>query len=72
MVMGLLRTKAIDRAIAETEEPEHRLKKDLNALDLTVFGIGVTIGGGLFVLTGLAAAEYAGRSRVGQADRINV
>jgi APA family basic amino acid/polyamine antiporter len=29
-------------------------------LDLTLFGIGVIIGTGLFVLTGEAAAGYAG------------
>ncbi|MDQ4008128.1 MAG: amino acid permease [Actinomycetota bacterium] len=58
--MSLMRTKSIEQSIAQTDEPEHRLKKDLTALDLTVFGIGVTIGGGLFVLTGVAAAESAG------------
>jgi basic amino acid/polyamine antiporter, APA family len=58
--MSLMRTKSIEQSIAQTDEPEHRLKKDLTALDLTVFGIGVTIGGGLFVLTGAAAAENAG------------
>lgn len=58
--MSLLRTKPVERAIADTDEPEHKLKKNLGALDLTVFGVGVTIGGGLFVLTGVAAASYAG------------
>ena len=58
--MSLLRTKPVEMAISDTDEPEHRLKKNLGALDLTVFGIGVTIGGGLFVLTGTAAASYAG------------
>jgi basic amino acid/polyamine antiporter, APA family len=58
--MSLMRTKSIEQCIAQTDEPEHRLKKDLTALDLTVFGVGVTIGGGLFVLTGVAAATSAG------------
>ncbi len=58
--MSLLRTKPVENAIADTVEPEHQLKKNLGALDLTVFGVGVTIGGGLFVLTGVAAANYAG------------
>ncbi|MGH3318189.1 MAG: amino acid permease, partial [Nocardioidaceae bacterium] len=58
--MSLMRTKSIEQSIAQTDEPDHRLKKELTALDLTVFGIGVTIGGGLFVLTGNAAAEFAG------------
>jgi len=58
--MSLTRTKSIEQSIAQTDEPDHRLKKELSALDLTVFGIGVTIGGGLFVLTGQAAATNAG------------
>ena len=58
--MSLMRTKSVEQSIAQTDEPDHRLKKDLSALDLTVFGVGVTIGGGLFVLTGQAAASYAG------------
>jgi APA family basic amino acid/polyamine antiporter len=44
----------------DTEESEHRLRKDLSAWDLTVFGIGVIIGTGIFVLTGIAAATKAG------------
>jgi len=58
--MSLLRTKSIEQSIKDTEEPEHQLKKDLSALDLTVFGIGVIIGTGIFVLTGAAAKESAG------------
>ncbi len=33
--MSLFRTKSVEQSIAETEEPEHRLKKNLGALDLT-------------------------------------
>ncbi|MBA3309962.1 MAG: amino acid permease [Nocardioidaceae bacterium] len=58
--MSLFRTKSVEQSIADTDEPEHRLRKDLTALDLTVFGVGVTIGGGLFVLTGQVAADFAG------------
>ena len=58
--MGIMRTKSIEQSIKDTEEPEFRLSKSLGALDLTVFGIGVIIGTGLFVLTGEAAAGYAG------------
>jgi basic amino acid/polyamine antiporter, APA family len=60
MRMGVLRTKSIERSIRDTEEPEHQLRKDLSAWDLTVFGIGVIIGTGIFVLTGIAAATKAG------------
>ena len=58
--MSLFRTKSVEQSIAETEEPEHRLKKNLGALDLTVFGVGVIIGAGIFVYTGLVAATNAG------------
>jgi hypothetical protein len=42
-----------------TGDPDFKLKKSLTALDLTVFGIGVIIGAGIFTLTGLAAKDYA-------------
>ncbi|GAA2465979.1 amino acid permease [Streptomyces mauvecolor] len=57
---GLFRTKSIEQSIQDTEEPEHALKKSLSALDLTVFGVGVIIGTGIFVLTGKVAKENAG------------
>lgn len=58
--MSVLRTKSVEQSIADTDEPEFRLKKSLTALDLTVFGIGVVIGAGIFTLTGRAAHEVAG------------
>lgn len=58
--MSVMRTKSIERSIADTEEPEFRLRKSLSALDLTVFGVGVVIGAGIFTLTGRAAHEVAG------------
>ncbi|KRF36003.1 amino acid permease [Nocardioides sp. Soil805] len=57
---SLFRTKSVEQSIAETEEPEHRLKKNLGALDLTIFGVGVIIGAGIFVYTGVVAATNAG------------
>ncbi|HEX7170200.1 MAG TPA: amino acid permease, partial [Rubrobacter sp.] len=58
--MGIMRTKSIEQSIKDTEDPEFKLSKSLGPIDLTVFGIGVIIGTGLFVLTGEAAAGYAG------------
>ncbi len=58
--MGIMRKKSIEQSIRDSEEPEFKLKKALGPLDLTVFGIGVIIGTGIFVLTGQAAAAYAG------------
>ncbi len=57
---GMFRTKTVEQSIRDTEEPEHELKKSLSALDLTVFGVGVIIGTGIFVLTGKVAKETAG------------
>ncbi|MFE9093575.1 amino acid permease [Streptomyces sp. NPDC007264] len=56
----LFRTKKIEQSILDAEEPEHALRKTLSALDLTVFGVGVIIGTGIFVLTGKVAKENAG------------
>jgi len=58
--MSVWRTKSVEQSIRDTEGPEHSLRKDLSALDLTVFGVGVIIGTGIFVLTGVAANGTAG------------
>ncbi|GAA2237099.1 amino acid permease [Streptomyces indiaensis] len=60
MSSTLFRTKKVEQSILDTEEPEHALKKSLSALDLTVFGVGVIIGTGIFVLTGTVAKNNAG------------
>ncbi|WP_167101744.1 amino acid permease [Mycobacterium sp. DL592] len=58
--MNLTRTKTVEQSIADTEESDHQLRKELGPLQLTVFGVGVVIGTGIFVLTGEAAGEKAG------------
>ena len=58
--MSLFRTKSIEQSIADTDDPDHRLRKELGAADLTVFGVGVIIGAGIFVLTGTVAASNSG------------
>ena len=60
--MGLWSTKsmAVLQAEASTVEGEHTLKRSLGAMNLTMLGIGAIIGAGIFVLTGTAAAQYAG------------
>jgi basic amino acid/polyamine antiporter, APA family len=42
--------------IDEAYHPDRALKKTLSATDLVAFGIGATIGSGIFALTGTAAA----------------
>src|SRR3989440_3793806 len=46
--------------LSHAEEPEHRLKRSLGVVSLTAFGVAAIIGAGIFVLTGVAAATYAG------------
>ena len=58
--MNVFRTKSVEQSIADTDEPDHQLRKNLHALDLVVFGVGVIIGAGIFVLTGTVAASNAG------------
>ncbi|MEO6021172.1 MAG: amino acid permease [Knoellia sp.] len=58
--MSVWRTKTIEQSLAEGDEPEYQLKKRLSALDLTVFGVGVVIGAGIFTVAGRAAHTLAG------------
>jgi amino acid permease len=58
--VNLGRTKSIEQSIADTEEPAHQLRKRLGPVELTLFGIGVIVGTGIFVLTGKAAGVQAG------------
>ncbi|QGN58491.1 APC family permease [Nostocoides sp. HKS02] len=58
--MSVMRTKSIEQSIKETDDPDYALKKSLSWLDLTVFGIGVIIGAGIFTFTGKAAQAYGG------------
>ena len=55
-----MRTKSVEQSIAETDEPEHRLKKNLGTLDLIIFGVGVIIGAGIFIITGTVAKTNSG------------
>ncbi|GHF46380.1 APA family basic amino acid/polyamine antiporter [Amycolatopsis bartoniae] len=59
---GLWRTKSIEQSIKDTDEPETRLRRNLSAWDLTVFGVAVVIGAGIFTLTARTAGDYAGPS----------
>lgn len=55
----LFLTKSIGQLMDESKETGG-LKRSLSALNLTTLGIGAIIGAGIFVLTGQAAAQYAG------------
>ncbi len=56
--MSLTRRKPLAELMPE--EGDHGLKRALTATNLVLLGIGAIIGAGIFVLTGTAAALYAG------------
>lgn len=56
--MSIFRTKNIEALLANSKR--EALPKTLGAMDLILLGIGCIIGTGIFVLTGVAAAKFAG------------
>jgi APA family basic amino acid/polyamine antiporter len=59
--MSIFATKSIEQLKAEASATgEHSLKRVLGPLNLVTLGIGAIIGTGIFVLTGIAAADHAG------------
>ena len=54
-IKALFRTKPINPALRDIN-----LKRCLTGTDLALMGIGAIIGAGIFVLTGIAAANAAG------------
>src|SRR5579862_3097041 len=57
----LFATKSLDTLLKEAgDTSEHSLKRALGPVNLVTLGIGAIIGAGIFVLTGEAAAQYAG------------
>ena len=63
--MSLFARKSIDALRTDAfSEGEHSLKRALGPLNLVSLGIGAIIGTGIFVLTGSAAAQFAGNGIV--------
>lgn len=60
MANGLFSVKPLQQLMEETKDTSNGLKRTLTKLNLTTLGIGAIIGAGIFVLTGQAAATYAG------------
>jgi APA family basic amino acid/polyamine antiporter len=60
MALGTRKSIAALQAEAAGESEGHTLRRALGPLNLTTLGIGAIIGAGIFVLTGTAAAQYAG------------
>ncbi|MDN5348338.1 MAG: basic amino acid/polyamine antiporter, family [Clostridia bacterium] len=62
---GILRRKPVEVVLNEERDgTKVGLRRRLGAFDLTTMGIGAIIGTGIFVLTGVAAASYAGPAAV--------
>ncbi|MDV6301330.1 MULTISPECIES: amino acid permease [Rhodococcus] len=57
---GWFRTKSIEQSIQDTDEPDTKLRKELGSWDLTVFGVAVAVGAGIFTLTARTAGNVAG------------
>jgi basic amino acid/polyamine antiporter, APA family len=58
---NLLAKKPLNLLMSESQEVgEHSLKRALGPLNLVTLGIGAIIGAGIFVITGQAAAQFAG------------
>src|SRR5437764_7586561 len=58
---NLLATKPLEQLMQESQETgEHSLRRALGPINLLTLGIGAIIGAGIFVITGQAAAQFAG------------
>ncbi|MDX2198581.1 MAG: amino acid permease [Phycisphaerae bacterium] len=55
-----MRRKSVEHLISNSLESGHQFRRTLDATHLVMLGIGGIIGAGIFVLTGKAAAQYAG------------
>jgi APA family basic amino acid/polyamine antiporter len=60
MANNLFRTKSLQQMMEAASDTEHGLKRALSATNLVFVGIGCIVGTGIFVITGTAAAQYAG------------
>ena len=62
-VAKLFRTKPAQQLIDEAYQSDRPMKRGLSAFDLIAFGVGATIGSGIFALTGTAAAGQPSLAR---------
>ena len=54
------RTKSVEQSILEAEDPSMRLRKELTWRDLTVFGVAVVVGAGIFTVTATTFGNITG------------
>ncbi|MDR1584504.1 MAG: amino acid permease [Prevotellaceae bacterium] len=62
MLNKFFRKKSVSDVLSESASLNGGLKRTLSATNLVTLGIGAIVGTGIFVITGQAAAEYAGPS----------
>ena len=60
LVDNIRQVKPIDLILKQSGEKKNGLKRTLTAFSITLLGVGAIVGTGIFVLTGVAAAKYAG------------
>ncbi|HTY29304.1 MAG TPA: amino acid permease, partial [Mycobacterium sp.] len=53
-------TKSVEQSILDTDEPSTRLRKDLTWWDLTIFGVSVVVGAGIFTVTASTFGNITG------------
>jgi APA family basic amino acid/polyamine antiporter len=64
---GFFRLKPLGQLVAESERPEHQLRRVLGPWQLSALGIGAIVGAGIFSMVGTAAAGEPGRPGAGPA-----
>src|SRR5260221_25772 len=64
MFKKLFLRKPMKADFIEVDEEHHGLRRHLGWIQLMTIGVGAIIGAGIFVITGQAAADYAGPSIV--------
>lgn len=63
MKKHIFRTKSINEFMLETKQ-DGGMNRVLGTFGLTMLGIGAIVGTGIFVLTGVAAANFSGPALV--------
>jgi APA family basic amino acid/polyamine antiporter len=60
--VNLFITKSPTAALEDSHDPQRQLKRNLTAWDLSVMGVSVAVGAGIFSVGAQATSEYAGPS----------
>lgn len=60
LIRKAVRIKSVEQSIRDTDEPSTRLRKELTWWDLTVFGVSVVVGAGIFTVTATTFGNITG------------